>query len=155
MRMRARICRCMDLGRVQGKPLRKMVRFHAWRWRGRHYKAAPFQPILLKASTIHRLYRMWRKGGRTPAALAFHYWRGNRKASMGQVIELAKLCLASGTKSFSEAYRKLAAPGAVESAYRYATPPRLRVALAELLAHRRHEQVLERDAQRILAEVAE
>jgi hypothetical protein len=73
---------------------------------------------------------------------------------MGQVIELSRFCLAPEIKSFSAAYRKLATPGATESAYRYATPARLRAAVAALLAHRRHEQVLKRVARQILAEVA-
>jgi hypothetical protein len=150
----ARICFCLERGQAAGKRLRKMARLHAWRWRGRHYKASPSQAIHFRASTILRVYRLWRKGGRTPAALALHYWRANRKASMGQVIELSKLCLAPDTKSFSAAYRKLATPGATHWAFRVATPARLRVALAALLAHRRHEQVLERAARRILAEVA-
>jgi len=154
LRMRTRICRCMDQGRAQGKPLRKMVRFHAWRWSGRHYKADPFQPILFKASTILRIFRMWRKGGRTPAALAFHYWGGNRKASMGQVIELSKVLLASETRSFSAACRTLKAPSATHWAYRKAMPPRLKAALAALLAHRRRGHALEPTARKLLEEVA-
>jgi len=146
----SRICRCLDRGQAAGKRLCRMVRLHAWRWRGRHYKANPSQAIRFKANTILRIYRAWRAGGRTPAALALHYWRGNRKVSPGRVVELAKLCLLPETKSFSAAYRKLKAPGATESAYRYAMPARLRAALAALLAHRRHEQVLERAARRIL-----
>lgn len=146
----ARICRCLDRGHAAGKSLRRMVRFHAWRWRGRHYKVAPLQSIHFKASTILRIYRIWRKGGRTPDTLALHYWRGNRRATVCQVLELSKLCLAPETRSFSAAYRKLEAPGATESAYRYATPAHVRAALAALLAHRRHEQVLERAARQLL-----
>jgi hypothetical protein len=146
----ARICRCIDRGKVAGNPLRRMVRLHAWRWRGRHYKTAPSRSIHFKASTILRIYRMWRKGGRTPAALALHYWRGNRKVSIAQVVELSKLCLAPETRSFSAAWRKLESPGATESAYRHATPPRLRAALAALLAHRRRGRSLERIARKLL-----
>jgi hypothetical protein len=73
---------------------------------------------------------------------------------MEQVAELATLCLAPETRSFSEAYRKLVAPGATESAYRYATPVRLRAALAKLLAHRRREQALERAARQLLGELS-
>jgi hypothetical protein len=146
----ARICRCLERGQAAGKSLRRMVRFHAWRWRGRHYKCDPARAILFKASTILRIYRMWRNGGRKPAALALHYWRGNRKASIGQVVKLSKLCLAPEIRAFSAAYRKLEAPGATESAYRYATPARLRAALAALLAHRRRGQSLDRAARQLL-----
>jgi hypothetical protein len=149
-----RIFRCIDRGLASGKRLNKMLVKHAWRWRARHYKANPAQAIHFRKCTLLRLYYMWRDGGRTPDTLALHYWRGNRKATMGQVIELSRFCLAPETKSFSAAYRKLATPGATESAYRYATPARLRAAVAALLAHRRHEQVLERASRRILAEVA-
>jgi hypothetical protein len=146
----SRICRCLDRGLAAGKRLRRMVRFHAWRWRGRHFKCDPTRAIHFKASTIRRVYRMWRKGGRTPAALALRYRCGNQKVSTSQVVELSKTCLAPETKSFSQAYRKLKAPGATESAFRYATPAPLRAALAALLAHRRRGQALERDARRIL-----
>jgi hypothetical protein len=149
-----RIFRCIDGGLARGKRLNKMLVKHAWRWRARHYKANPAQAIHFRKSTLLRLYYTWRDGGRTPDTLALHYWRGNRKASLGQVIELSKLCLAPDTKSFSAAYRKLANPGATHWAFRVATPAPLRAAVAELLAHRRHEQVLEQAARRILAEVA-
>ena len=155
MQRLARICRCLDRGQTAGKRLRRMVRFHAWRWRGRHYKAAPSRPIRFNAGTILRIYYAWRKGGRTPAALALHYWRGNRRASRCQVIELSKLCLLPETKSFSAAYRRLATPGAAESAYRRAMSARLQAALAALLAHHRHEQVLERTVRRILEGLAQ
>jgi hypothetical protein len=129
---------------------------HAWRWRARHYKCDPERRIHFGYGTLARLYRTWRSGGgRTPATLALHYWCGNRKVSMGQVIALSKLCLAAETRSFSAAYRKLTAPGATESAYRYATPARLRAALAALLAHRRHEQVLKSAAERLLEEIGQ
>jgi hypothetical protein len=54
------------------------------------------------------------------------------------------------TASFSAAYRKLDTPGATESAFRYATPAPLRIAVAKLLAHRRHEEVLVRTVRRFL-----
>jgi hypothetical protein len=69
---------------------------------------------------------------------------------MAQVIRLAKSCLSRETLSFSAAYRKLSGPGATESAYRYATPKRLRMALAALLANRRRGMALEGAARRLL-----
>ena len=149
-----RIFRCLDRGLAHGKRLNKMLVKHAWRWRGRHYKSSPEQAIHFRKCTLLRLYYTWRDGGRKPEVLALRYWRGNRKASMGQVIELSKFCLSPETKSFRAAYRELATPGATESAYRHATPARLRAAVAALLAHRRHEQVLERAARKLLEEVA-
>jgi len=151
----ARICRCLDRGRAHGKPVSRMLTKHAWRWKRRFYKADPERPIRFGFTTLRRLYYAWKSGGRTPNTLVLHYWRGQRKASMVQVIELSKLCLAAETRSFRMAYRKLARPGATEDAYRHATPARLRVALAALLAHRRHEQILKRVAEQILEEVVE
>jgi len=150
----ARICRCLDAGRARGRRLHEMLVNHAWRWKGRCYNADPARPIRFRLSTLQRLYYQWVKGGRLPEALALRYWRGNRKASMGQVTELATLCLAPETRSFSEAYRKLVAPGATESAYRYAMPARLRAALAKLLAQRRREQALKRAARQLLGELS-
>jgi hypothetical protein len=128
---------------------------HAWRWKGRWYNADPARPIRFRLSTLRRLYYQWVKGGRVPEALALRYWRGNRKVSMGQVTQLATLCLAPGTMSFSAAFRKLGTSAATESAYRYATPARLRAALAKLLAHRRRHRALERAARQLLKGVAE
>jgi hypothetical protein len=89
-------------------------------------------------------------GGRTVEALKNKWRSANQKVSPNQVVELIRLCLASDTRSFSSAYRKLASPGATASAFRYATPLPLRTAVAKLLAHRRHEQVLLRNARRFL-----
>jgi hypothetical protein len=146
----ARICRCIDAGHARGHRIHEMLVNHAWRWKNRYYSSDPARPIRFRFSTLRRLYYDWVNGGRVPEALALRYWRGNRKSSTGQVIELVGLCLAPETRSFSEAYRKLVAPGATESAYRYATPARLRAALAKLLAHRRREQALERAARQLL-----
>lgn len=151
----ARICRCLDRGRANGKRLGKMLTRFAWIWKGRHYKCDPARSIRFRYSTLLRLYRAWRNGGRTPAALALHYRCGNQKVSATQATRLSKLCLAPETRSFSAAYRKLKAPGATESVYRYATPARLKAALAALLAHRRHEQVLERAARQLLEDASE
>jgi hypothetical protein len=130
-----------------------LVRF-AWVWKDRNYTSDPSRPIRFSYGTLKGLWYRWKQGGRTPAALALRYRRGNQNASIGQVVKLAELCLAPETRSFSAGYRRLTAPGADESAYRYATPARLRVALAELLAHRRHQQVLERAARKLLKELA-
>jgi hypothetical protein len=149
-----RIFRCLDRGRQRGKRLRKMLMLHAWRSRGRYYKADPARPIRFSYSTLLRLFYQWRQGGRTTAALALRY-HGNRKTSLPQVVELAKLCQAPETLSFSAAYRKLARPGATECAFRLAIPPHLKVSLATLFAHRRHGRVLERTTRQITEEVAE
>ena len=148
-----RIFHCIVLGSARGKRLHKMLVNHAWRWRGRCYKSDPARAIHFRYGTLLRLYYVWRNGGKTPDALALGYWRGNRRASICQVMEVARLCLAHEAPSFSAAYRALKAPGATEGAYRHAMPARLQAALAALLAHRRHEQVLERSARRLLAEV--
>jgi hypothetical protein len=130
-----------------------LVRF-AWVWKDRNYTSDPSRRIRFSYGTLKGLWYRWKQGGKTPAALALRYRRGNQNASIGQVVKLAELCLAPETRSFSAGYRRLTAPGADESAYRYATPARLRVALAELLAHRRHQQVLERAARKLLKELA-
>ena len=150
----ARICHCLDRRRANGKRLHESLVWFAWRWKARTYKCDPTRKIRFSYGTLNRIYHDWLRAGRTPAALELRYRRGNRKASRGQVIELAGHCLAPETRSFSEAYRKLVAPGATESAYRYAMPVRLRAALAKLLAHRRREQALERAARQLLGELS-
>ncbi len=123
-------------------------------WKARHYKCDPARPIRFRFTTLRRLYYPWRDSGRTPDALALHYWRGNRKASISQVVELSKLCLAPETKSLSAAYRTLKSPIATHWAYRKAMPSRLKAALAALLAHRRRGLALERAARRLLEGLA-
>ena len=150
----ARICRCLVRGQVAGRPLHKMVVRFVWKWNGHPYKCDPERVIRLQYGTLKGLFYRYKNGGRTPSAIALRYHRGNQKALLRQVIELSTLCLAPEIKSFSAAYRKLASPDATESAYRYATPVRLRTAVAALLAHRRHEQVLEGVARRALEELA-
>ena len=150
MQRLARICRCIDTGRARGKRLHKMLTRFAWIWKGRHYKCDPARTIRFRYSTLLRLYCAWRNGGRTPEALAVHYWRGNRKASLRQIVKLSKLCLASETMSLSAAYRTLKAPNATHWAYRKAMPPRLKEALTALLATRRQGRALERAARKLL-----
>jgi hypothetical protein len=148
-----RLCRifhCIERGQSRGKTIRKMLVGHAWRWKGRHYKSSPERPIRFTRGTLLRLFYQWQNGGKTPESLTLRYRCGNQKASSGRVVELMRLCLVPGTMSFSVAYRRLQEPGATESAYRYATPSPLRAAVAELLAHRRHEQVLQRKVKRYL-----
>jgi hypothetical protein len=149
----ARIFRCIERGRARGKRLHKMLNRFAWIWKARNYKCDPARAIHFRKSTLLRLYYTWRDAGRTPEALALHYWRGNRKASRSQVVKLSKLCLAPETMSLSAAYRTLKSPNATHWAYRKAMPPRLKAALAALLAHRRRGQALERAARRILEEL--
>jgi hypothetical protein len=125
----ARICRCIERGQAGDKrTIHKMLVRFAWVWKDRHYTCDPSRRIRFSYPTLRSLYYAWKNGGGIPAT--------------------------PETKSFSAAYRKLATPGATESAYRHATPGRLRAAVAALLAHRRHEQVLERAARRILVGVA-
>ena len=156
MQRAARICRCIERGHTDGKrTIHKMLVRFAWVWKDRHYTCDPSRRIRFSYPTLRHFYYSWKNAGGTPTALALHYSRGNCRASKCQVIELSKLCLAPETKSFRAAYRRLATPGATESAYRHATPARLRAALAKLLAHRRHEQVLEQTARQLLEGLAE
>ena len=123
----------------------------AWRWNGQPYACDPSRRMHFKEGTLrHVYYSRWLPGGRTVAALKRKWRSGNQKVTSGQVVELARLCLVPGTKSFRAAYQKLAAPAATESAFRYATPAPLQVALAQLLAHRRREQMLYRRVRRYL-----
>jgi hypothetical protein len=146
----ARICWCIERGRAKGKRLHKMFILHAWRWRARHFTSDPARPIHFSYGTLRGLYYHWRKNGRSPAALALRVRRRNPKVSASGVGQLLKLCLASGTQSYSAAYRKLKAPGETLGAYRYGTPAELRMPFSALLRHRRREAFLVRAAQRRL-----
>lgn len=151
----ARICRCIDAGRTSGKRIHEILVWFAWRWKGCFYKCDSARPIRFGYGTLMRCYYAWRSSGGDVVALALRYRCGNQKVSTSKSLKLSKLCLAPEAKSFSAAYRGLIAPGATESAYRYAMLARLRAALAALLANRRRGQALERAARRLLQEVTE
>ena len=146
----ARICRCVERGRIKGKRLHKMFILHAWRWKGRHYTSDPARPIHFSYGRLMDCYYIWRNAGEEPAALALQVRCRNPRIGASGVVELSKLCLALGTQSFSAAYRKLKVPGGTQGAYRYATPAELRRDLSALLAHRRREAFLARVAERRL-----
>ena len=153
MQRLARICRCIDRGRQQGKRIRKMVILHAWRWRGRHYKCDPERRIRFRASTLLRIYYQWKRGGRTQAAIALRYRSGNRKLPAGKVLELARACAQPGVRSFHQAYGQVANPRATVSAFWHAMPAQVRERLAALCAARRKTEYLEREAARAIARV--
>ena len=143
-----RICRCLDRGRANGKRLRKMLTRFAWIWKGRHYKCDPARPIRLTRSTLLRIYRQWKRGGRTPAAIALRYWITSRKLPASQVLAMARRCVAPNARSFAAAWRQAENPLATYGAFWHAMPPRLRKQLAALCAARRRVEYLERQAQR-------
>jgi hypothetical protein len=143
-----RIFRCVEQGRKSGKRLhRQLVRF-ACRWNGKRYTCDPTRSMHLSYPTLVRLYYLWRTSGK--AALELRYRCPNQRIKPAELRALLELCLQPQVFSFSAAYRQLPGPLASIWAYRYATPGRLRAALAALLAHRRRERVLQRAARALL-----
>ena len=150
----ARIFRCLDRGRQQGKPLRKMLIKHAWRWKNRRYTSDPARAIRFTRSTLLRLYYQWKRGGCTLAAVALRYGNANRKLPASQVLAMARLCIAPGVRSFTAAWRQVQNPLATHDAFRHAMPARIGKQLAALCAARRRVEYLERQAQRAIDRAA-
>jgi hypothetical protein len=138
-----------------GQSLHKAVRWFAWYWRNRFYKSDPSRPIRLSAQTIIRLFYRWKSEGRTPGAVALRYRSSLQKLAPGDVIELARRCLAPGARSFSGTWRELPNPRASSSAFSYATQPALRERLAALFAARRALKREERAAGEAVEKFAE
>jgi hypothetical protein len=61
----ARIFRCVDRGLADGKSLREMLVWFAWRWKGRHYNSDPSRKIRFGYGTLRRKYREWKAAGGT------------------------------------------------------------------------------------------
>lgn len=150
----ARICRCIDRGRGQGKAIHKMLIKHAWRWKARTYKADTGRRIRFGYGTLRRCYYRWMRDGRTAAAVALRYGSANRKLPADQVLELARLCATPGVASFAAAWRQLRKPTATRSAFSHAMPPRVRKELAALCAARRRVEYLERRSHRAIDKFA-
>ena len=132
----ARICRCLDRGRSDGKRLRKMLIRFAWIWKGRHYKCEPGRRIRFGRGTLGHLYRRWKASGGNPAALALNY-RAPVKLRPGLAVEFARVCINSDVRAFTEAHGRLPRPVATWFAYRLALPPMLRRRVVALFAARR------------------
>ena len=150
----ARIFRCLDRGRQEGRPLRKMLIKHAWRWKDRCYKCDPARAIRFGRSTLLRLYYQWKRGGCTLASIALRYANANRKLPANQVLAVARLCAAPGVPSFAAAWRQVQNPLATYHAFRHAMPARVRNELASLCVARRRVEYLERRSQRAIAAFA-
>jgi hypothetical protein len=113
-----------------------MLRFHAWRWKRRHYSSDPGRPIQFGRGTLARLYRRWRASGGNPDCLALRY-RAPVKIRKGHALDFARVCINSGVRSFAEAYGRLPRPVATWSAYWYALRPTLRHRIIRVFAARR------------------
>jgi len=131
-----RICVCLDKGRADGKTIRRMLRRHAARWRGRHYTSAPARPIRFSCVTLGRAYRHWRANGRNPDALVIR-WRPPIKLRKTHALRFAGVCINSDARSFADAYGRLPRPRATVFAYRLAFRPKLLRRIVRLFAARR------------------
>jgi hypothetical protein len=129
-----------------------MAVWFAWRWNGKPYASDPTRRMRLAPSTILRLYYQWKKGSRSLAAIELHY-RGPQKLPSRDVLALARLCLAPGTRSFTDAWRQVPNPPATYNAYWHAMPGDLRKLFSALFATRRHVEYLQRRAQEAVKKV--
>jgi hypothetical protein len=131
-----RICVCLDKGRAEGKTIRRMLRLHVWRWKGRHYTSAPARPIRFSCVTLGRVYRYWRANGRNPDSLVIRY-RPPIKLRKSHALRFAGVCINSDARSFADAYGKMPRPRATVCAYRLAFRPKLLRRVVRLFAARR------------------
>ena len=150
----ARIFRCIDAGRARGKRLHKMLTRFAWIWRTRNYKCDPAREIHFQGArfcgfTIHGGILA---GHRT--RLPFTTGAGIARRQLARWLSCRSCAWRPRPRVSVPAYRTLKSPNATHWAYRKAMPPRLKAALAALLAHRRRGLALERAARRLLEGLA-
>lgn len=131
-----RICVCLEKGRADGKTIRRMLRRHAARWKGRYYTSAPARPIRFSCVTLGRVYRHWRANGRTPDSLVIR-WHSPIKLRKSHALRFAHVCIISDVRSFAEAYGRLPRPRATVFAYRLAFRPKLLRRIVRLFTARR------------------
>jgi len=149
----ARICRCLDRGSAQGKPVSRMLIKHAWRWKGRFYKADPARPIRFRLTTLRRIYYAWKSGGRVPAAIALRYRSGNSKLALRDVLTVARRCASFPVGSYRAAWDHVGPRAATADACRKATPAHIRTLLVAVCAQRRNLKRLEREAARAIERI--
>ena len=141
----ARIFRCIDRGRANGKRLHEMLVWFTWRWKGRRYKCDPARRIRFARGTLGHLYRRWKASGGNPAALALRY-RAPVKIRPGLAFDFARLCIDSDVRTFTEAHGRIPRPVATFYAYRLALSASLRRRIVGLFAARRLVAVRTRKA---------
>ena len=132
----ARISRCLDRGRAKGKRLHEMLVWFAWKWKGRRYISEPGRRIQFSCGTLNRLYLRWRVSGGKTAALANRY-RPPVKLRKSHVLDFARSCINTPSRSFAEAYGRLPRPRATVFAYRLHLGPKLLRRITRLFAARR------------------
>jgi hypothetical protein len=122
-----------------------MMVWFAWRWKGRYYKSNPTRRMQFGYGTLRRIYYRWKHGGRTPDALALHYW-APVKIPPELALDFAQTCISSDARSFAEAYGRLPEPLATVYGYRLALGATLRGRIVRLFAARRLVDVRTRKA---------
>lgn len=132
-----RICGCIERRLARGQTLEQSVAYFVWYHAHSVYHCDPARPFRLSRKTLVRLFYQWKKGGRTPQAIALHYRPARAKLSQPKLSRFVQSCLASGTGSYRAAFTRLKKPAATVSAYQKALPRSARAALTELFAAER------------------
>lgn len=147
IRRLARICRCIDRGRANGKRIHEELVWFAWRWRNRCYKADPSRKIRFGYGTLRRTYYRWKHSGGDPQALKLAYWSQPSRAPLAwaDTQKLVRASLRCNARSLRAAYLAIEDPlGRTCDAWRHALPREIRKTLVELYRTRRHAAIIER-----------
>jgi hypothetical protein len=131
-----RICGQIERRLAGGQALEKAASELARYWANRYYRCDSRRRVHLSRATILRLYYRWRDYGRVRAALALHHRRGGRKIHSEDILEVARLCAASGVTTFSGAFAKLPKARATKWGYWHALPAEMRCWVKSLFAAR-------------------
>ncbi len=98
---------CVERKRAKGVPLRRALRYFAWRWNGKLFRSDPRHKTRFARSTLVALYYRWRRQGRKPEALLLKT-NEPRVALTRELLEgFVNLLAVPGVGSTVEAYRGL------------------------------------------------
>jgi hypothetical protein len=135
--MLQRICKSIERRRAGGQSFRRAVRYAAWYWRERTYRAAPKVKVKLSRHTIRTLYYRWRRSGKRLGCFALQYKTRCCPVSRSLVGQFLRSCAAPGICSLAAAWARLQPAGVSIRALTEATPEALRLAIRAALRERR------------------
>lgn len=77
---------------ARGARFNDSVKGFVWFWRKRCYRNEPGRRVHFARGTIYSLFKKWRDGGRTPAALRLNFRSGYQRAPQRMLLDFLKFC---------------------------------------------------------------
>lgn len=104
-----RACQTIKAAIQRGEKLSRAVRRAARSRNGRKYKSDPSRRLALTASTLLRLWYVWKRGGEIPAAFKLKFSSRPLALTAPVAIRFADFCAAGRHQSMRAAWQKFSA----------------------------------------------